>query len=642
VISNLTPSSPPPGPELAFVLAPGQNLFFAELVDALRDELERANVRSSLHVGNFPEPRPDRVYVLTPPHEYFTLLYGRHGPLPEVLARTIFICAEQPNTPFFDNNLHLAPRGGAVFDINRFGVRAFMREGIVANHLQLGWTPSWDHLSEGERDIDVLFLGSHTERRARVIGTAARTFSRFRTEFVFSDNAKPNWAASESYHDETNKWDLISRAKIVLNVHQEDNPYFEWLRIVQAIINGAVVVSEHSVDYAPLVAGRDLLLGDSSSLGTLCALLLEDDDRRWRMQTAASRTVREQLPLSEGAARLARAASALSETEPIREVHHRFFTQPQPTLEEIQIINRPFAPPSDTGGDVNATWIRRALKDLRLEILQLRREQRSAMLEAQTGAPPPRIEQVAHTSVHFATRPRISVITALYNHADFVREALSSVAGSYDVELELIVVDDGSSDGSSAAVRAWMADHDAVSALLLRHPVNRGLAHARNDAIGMARGEYVFVLDADNVVYPRCLSRLQSALDDDPGAVFAYCTLEKFTGQESVGLMNILPWQPERLRAGNYIDAMSLLRVAAVREAGGYPTDARLHGWEDYALYCQLAERGGRGIRVPEILARYRVSRHSMLSLTSISSTAALSVIIEANPTLMAGVEVPD
>jgi hypothetical protein len=51
-----------------------------------------------------------------------------------VLARTIFICAEQPNIPFFDNNLHLAPMGGAVFDINRFGVRAFAGEGIVANH----------------------------------------------------------------------------------------------------------------------------------------------------------------------------------------------------------------------------------------------------------------------------------------------------------------------------------------------------------------------------------------------------------------------------------------------------------------------------------------------------------------------------
>jgi hypothetical protein len=632
----------PSGPELAFVLAPGQNLFFAELVAALREELERAGVRTSLHVGNFPAPRPDRVYVLTPPHEYFTLLHGRHGPLPEVLARTIFICGEQPNTPFFDNNVHLAPMGGAVFDINRFGVRGFAREGIEAHHLQLGWTPSWDHLSDRERDIDVLFLGSHTERRARVIGAAARTFSRFRTEFVFSDNAKPNWVASESYRDDAEKWDLISRSKILLNVHQENNPYFEWLRIVQAMSSGAVVVSEHSVDYAPLVAGRDLLLGDAASLGTFCALLLEDDDRRWRMQAAAYRTLRERLPLAHGAAQLAQAAVALSATEPIREIRHRFFAQPQPTHDEIQIINRPFAPPSETEGDVNAAWIRRALKDLRLELLQIRRDQRAVTLEAQTGGPPPAVELVAHTSAYLPAQPRISVVTALYNHAHHIGEALSSAAASWGVEQELVVVDDGSSDGGSSAVQTWMAAHDDIPVLLLRHPVNRGLGHARNDALSMARGEHVFVLDADNIVYPRCLARLQSALDADPHAAFAYCTLEMFAGSESRGLMNTFPWQPERLRSGNYIDAMALLRTATVREAGGYPTDPRLHGWEDYALYCRLADGGERGARVPEILGRYREARHSMLSLTNISSTDAFSVIIASNPRLMAGVEAPD
>jgi len=90
-------------PELAFVLAPRQNLFFHELVGALRDEADKANIRTSLHVGNFPRPRPDLIYVMVPPHEYFTLMHGRYGPLPEVLKRTIFICAEQPNTPFFES-----------------------------------------------------------------------------------------------------------------------------------------------------------------------------------------------------------------------------------------------------------------------------------------------------------------------------------------------------------------------------------------------------------------------------------------------------------------------------------------------------------------------------------------------------------
>src|ERR1700735_1693189 len=95
-------------PELAFVLAPRQNLFFSELVKELRAEIAAQNVAASIHVGNFPPPRPNRVYVMVPPHEYFQILDGRPGPLPEVLKqRTIFICGEQPNTTFFDSNLEL-------------------------------------------------------------------------------------------------------------------------------------------------------------------------------------------------------------------------------------------------------------------------------------------------------------------------------------------------------------------------------------------------------------------------------------------------------------------------------------------------------------------------------------------------------
>jgi hypothetical protein len=632
-----------PNPELAFVLAPGQNLFFAELVDALRHEIQAAGVHTSLHVGNFPPPRPDRVYVLTPPHEYFALLHGRHGPLPEVLARTIFICAEQPNTPFFDNNIHLGPMAGRVFDINRFGVRAFAREGIQAEHLQLGWTQPWDHLADaGERDIDVLFLGSNSERRGRVIGSMARTLSRYRTEFVFSDNSRPNWVGSGSYRSDAQKWDLIRRAKVLVNVHQEDNPYFEWLRIVQAMSSGAVVVSETSVDFAPLVPGEHMLMGEAGSLGLLCSLLLEDGDRWWRMQTSAWQMMHEQVTLAAGVAPLIAAARALAATPPIRETSHRFFTQPQPRLEHVRLVSDPFRPPSQNGGDPNAGWTRRALKDLRLELLQLRRDQRALSMELLGRTPPALLERVTQTGTYAAARPRISVLTALYNHGHHIAEALTSAAESHDVNCELVVVDDGSSDDSSGAVREWMRTHDDIPALLVRHPINRGLAQTRNDALGLARGELVFVLDADNAVFPRCLSQLEAALDGDPKAAFAYCSLEMFSGSESLGVMNPFPWQPERLRAGNYIDAMSLLRASVMRSAGGYPTDPRLHGWEDYALYCRMGELGHRAVRVPEILARYRVARHSMLSLTNISNTDAFSVIIEANPTLMAGLDAPD
>jgi hypothetical protein len=631
-------------PELAFILAPRQNLVSDELVRALRAEVANAGVRASLHVGGFPGPRPDLIYVLVSPHEYFTLMHGRFGPQPQALKRTIVVFPEPPNKPVFESNAEWAPRSGAAFATNRYTVRALAQRGIAAEHLQLGWTEGWDHFSERERDIDVTFMGSLTNWRARALGSYGQTLSRHRVELVISDIAWPSWAQPESLRVDDAKWDLLGRTKILINIHQEGySEYLEWPRIVQAISNGAVVVSEHSIDFAPLVPGRDLVMGDVKSLHLLTEMLLEDADRRRRIQQTTYARLREELPLAAAAQRLVAAASELAGREPVPNAEHPFFTQPPPDPEQLPIASEPLQPRSASESDPGSAWMRRALKDLRLEGLELRRMLARAVLQSSRGAPPPQLELVATTAAFGAAVPRVSVLTALYNHASLVTDALSSAARSRDCACELIIVDDGSSDDSGAAVTEWMARHQDTPALLLRHPVNRGLAPARNDALSVARGEFCFVLDADNEVYPHCLSRLMQALDADPLAAFAYGALEVFSGAESVGLMNTMPWQPQRLRVGNYIDAMAMMRTSVIRgRLGGYPTDRRLHGWEDFAVWCAVASAGRYATRVPEILARYRVGRHSMLSLTDLSTTEAFSVIIEANPELMAGIEAPD
>ena len=89
---------------------------------------------------------------------------------------------------------------------------------------------------------------------------------------------------------------------------------------------------------------------------------------------------------------------------------------------------------------------------------------------------------------------------------------------------------------------------------------------ARNTAFAHARTDFVFLLDADNLLYPRCLERLLGALKHCD-ASFAYCLLEKF-GEET-GIGNTKPWSPIALQHGNFIDAMVLHRKQAWEEAGG-------------------------------------------------------------------------
>ena len=81
--------------------------------------------------------------------------------------------------------------------------------------------------------------------------------------------------------------------------------------------------------------------------------------------------------------------------------------------------------------------------------------------------------------------------------------------------------------------------------------------------------------------------------------------------------------------AGNYIDAMAMVRTAVLRPIGGYATDRRLHGWEDYDLWLTLAELGYRGVLVPAIVGRYRVSSGSMLSQTNVSTVSAFAALAE-------------
>jgi glycosyltransferase involved in cell wall biosynthesis len=177
---------------------------------------------------------------------------------------------------------------------------------------------------------------------------------------------------------------------------------------------------------------------------------------------------------------------------------------------------------------------------------------------------------------------------------------------------------------------------------LVEHPVNRGLGAARNTAIDFARGEYCIILDADNAIYPSCLDALVVELDDDPDLAFAYPILELFGHDEhflrrSRGyLTNFIPWIPERLPIYNIIDALALIRTSVLRELDGYAVDRRLYGFEDWDLWSRMAEQGLAGGHVARVLARYRSSPGSMVSLSELSVTRAREALTERSPNLFA------
>jgi glycosyltransferase involved in cell wall biosynthesis len=218
----------------------------------------------------------------------------------------------------------------------------------------------------------------------------------------------------------------------------------------------------------------------------------------------------------------------------------------------------------------------------------------------------------------------VTVAVSLFNYARFLPDCLDSVLAQRHEAIELIVVDDTSTKDDSVAVAAeWLAKHASrfSRALLLRHVRNQGLATARNTAFEHASGRHVFVMDADNAIYPRAIGRLRQAIETS-GAAAAYTQMEMFGNRNAVGLADV--WQPRWLRHGNYIDAMSLISRDAWRDVGGYSHIEG--GWEDYDLWCKFIEQGYVAAFVPEMLCRYRVHGTSMLRTESARSYDAMFV----------------
>ena len=168
--------------------------------------------------------------------------------------------------------------------------------------------------------------------------------------------------------------------------------------------------------------------------------------------------------------------------------------------------------------------------------------------------------------------------------------------------------------------------------------MNRGLSAARNTGIAKARSDLLLMLDSDNLIRPFGMARLVAALDDHPTASFAYGILDRFTSDEHIGLISKFGWEAERLKHGNYIDALAMFRSSALVALGGYSDDRRLAlGLEDYDLWARLAEAGHHGAFVRHFVGSYRVGHSSMLSITGVSSTDAVAAIAEHAPTLMHG-----
>src|SRR6056297_594288 len=284
-------------PRIVFVASPHANAFFTEVTLALVEALSAHGV--GVAVTTDPavfEVSEHDVFVLLPPHEYVQLEGSALVDDPAIAARTIGISAEQPGDEFFALNLPLTRRLGAVVDFSRLTVDAYLAEGLVARHLEFGYVPSWDRFGagadRGRPTTPVLYLGNGRPRRLGVLAGAADALERHHAVLLISDSNEANPTDSPSFVSGDRKRDLLAGTGLLVNVHQGDDPYFEWLRFADAAHCGVPVLTEPARHSEPFVAGEHFFTFEPADLGRRIDRLLGDARELDRVASAAYEELR--------------------------------------------------------------------------------------------------------------------------------------------------------------------------------------------------------------------------------------------------------------------------------------------------------------------------------------------------------------
>jgi glycosyltransferase involved in cell wall biosynthesis len=206
--------------------------------------------------------------------------------------------------------------------------------------------------------------------------------------------------------------------------------------------------------------------------------------------------------------------------------------------------------------------------------------------------------------------PLVSVIVPAYNAAGHIAEALESVRAQTVTDWEVVVCDDGSSDGTAAIANGF---DERVR--VIRSPANRGLASARNLAIGASRGRLLALLDSDDVWLPSYLERqlqlLQRSSEPEMvGIVSCNAFLRDGAGRLPGTYADRFGYAEdvtvERLLDVSPIFISALIPRAPIEQVGLFATDLR--SCEDLDLWIRLLEAGYRVVSTREPLVVYRLS----------------------------------
>ncbi|NHV27416.1 glycosyltransferase [Burkholderia sp. D-99] len=242
-----------------------------------------------------------------------------------------------------------------------------------------------------------------------------------------------------------------------------------------------------------------------------------------------------------------------------------------------------------------------------------------------------------------SSNPTVSILLPVYNGQAYLQEMLESIASQNLTDFELIVVDDGSTDGSWDLLTSWMSSH-TLSVRRLRKPVNLGVCAALVDASRLARGRYIAQIGQDDVWSPDHLSELCAALDNNPDASAAFAGVTYIDAQSKPMVATVFNHGRidedgyetllAKLTAGNFLCApASMFRRDFFDISYWGASNERL---QDYELWLNLLLHG-RFVFTKQITCSYRLHNNNLSSGSQMRLQSEYELLMTLMRVLMSG-----
>lgn len=221
----------------------------------------------------------------------------------------------------------------------------------------------------------------------------------------------------------------------------------------------------------------------------------------------------------------------------------------------------------------------------------------------------------------------VSIIIPCYNYGDVVKKAVKSALSQSYPNIDIVVVDDGSTDETTIEA---LEEIKRGKAKVIRQ-ANGGLAAARNIGVQYARGEYLFFLDNDDTIHPRTIEILLNIIKTHPEYAYVYSEVFYYGN-----IPEYFVWKPQEFNLYNLIWAnhptlSSLIRREAHIKVGGF-SENFIYGWEDWEYWLKLSKHGYYGKLVEIPLYYYWRHGNTMAHAAKEKAGYSINKLISNNP----------